>query len=217
MVQEGKTLNLYQRIVKVMSEVPNIPKRGYNSYSKYNYVLATDVINEVSKLLWKHGISLTISEKEFSREKVDKNFFSTIKCTATFTNIDDPNDFKEVDYYSVSADTLDKDIFKAKTNGLKYVLTETFLIVTDLIIDTEQDSVRKKNSIPTGGTIEKHYPSSNLQKLYVKLSECTSGLDTDQKKQYVEKTLGVSSADLKKKDDAFVLKCIEKLENQSEQ
>ena len=151
-----KTETLLQRMSAITAEAQAIPKRGYNSYSNYYYVMAVDVIEELQKLFTKWGVQLIISEKSLERINPpgNKNFYSTLKCTATFLNIDNPLDKIEVDYFSVSADTLDKDIFKAKTNGLKYLLTQQFLIVTNDLIDTEdskhepiQDKPVKKDSI----------------------------------------------------------------------
>jgi len=62
--------------------------------------------------------------------------------------VDDPKDFHETTYYSVSADTLDKDIFKAKTNGLKYLFTQEFKLVTDDFVDTEQSGKHEKEEPP---------------------------------------------------------------------
>lgn len=130
-------MNIYQKMSAITAEVAHIPKRGYNSFSNYKYVLAVDVINEVSKLLVKHGIYLSISETEFDRRECGKNYVSLVRCDADFIDIDDPEQKVRFTYNTVSADTLDKDIFKAKTNGLKYLFTQAFLIVTDNVIDSE--------------------------------------------------------------------------------
>jgi len=139
----AKKLNLFQRLSLISEEADKIPKNGYNSFSKYKYVQAVDVIGSIKKLLIKHGIFLSIKENSVTREQYGKNFHSTIHCTATFTNVDDPKDSINVDYSSTAADTLDKDIFKAKTGGMKYLFTQMFLIVTDDFIDPEEQKPLK--------------------------------------------------------------------------
>jgi hypothetical protein len=131
--------NLQQRKLAIMQEAQTIDKKGLNKFSNYKYVRAVDVIEEIQKLLIKHGVTISISETECEREIQGKNFHTTLKCQAIFRNVDKPEDQETITYYSISADTLDKDIFKAKTNGLKYLLTETFMLVTDALIDTEED------------------------------------------------------------------------------
>jgi hypothetical protein len=133
---------------KITEDCENIPKNGYNSFSNYKYVTAIDVIGHIKKLLIEHGVSLKISENKLERSQHGKNFHSFIECEATFTNVDNKDDFTNVKYMSVSADTLDKDIFKAKTNGLKYLLSQTFLIVTNDFIDTESDKGQKEMMAP---------------------------------------------------------------------
>jgi hypothetical protein len=141
--KEVVSLNIYERLSAISEEVEAIPKRGKNKFSNYDYVMAVDVIGYIKKLLVKYGVYLSITEIEMERtpKTVDnKNWHSKIKCQGEFINIDNPKDKHTVTYYSVSADTLDKDIFKAKTNGLKYLLSQQFLIVTDDFVDTENDS-----------------------------------------------------------------------------
>ena len=130
-------MNIYQRMLKISEEAESIPKNGWNDYSKYKYVRAVDLIGHIKKLLVKHGVHLDIEETNIERTLHGKNFHSEIHCEGVFTNVEDPKEQIRVPYYSVSADTLDKDIFKAKTNGLKYLLSQTFKVVTDDFIDTE--------------------------------------------------------------------------------
>jgi len=131
-------MNIYQKLLAITAEAEKIPKNGYNTFSKYHYVRAVDALGHIKKLLEKYNIHLSLSETECKRYRDGKNFHTEIKVTAKFINIEDPKDYHETTYYSVSADTLDKDIFKAKTNGLKYLFTQEFKLVTDDFVDTEQ-------------------------------------------------------------------------------
>jgi hypothetical protein len=153
-------LNIYQRLLKITEEAEQIPKRGWNDFSKYNYVMAVDVIGHVKKLLVKYGVYASVSElnhQRTSKKEDGKNWHSTIACVGSFFCIDNPTDKHEVSYFSTSADTLDKDIFKAKTNGLKYLFSQQFLIVTDDFIDAENHDVENPaNQKPITISNEQH-------------------------------------------------------------
>lgn len=130
--------NIYQRLSLITEEAGQIPKRGKNTFSNYNYVLAVDVIGHIRKLLIKHGVHVSISETEnLKRYRDGKNFHCETTSTAKFINIDNPTDIHEVRYHAVAADTLDKDIYKAKTGGLKYLFSQEFKIITNDFIDVE--------------------------------------------------------------------------------
>jgi hypothetical protein len=139
------TRNIYQRMLAISSEASNIPKRGHNSYAHYDYVRAVDVIAEIGKLLVTHGVYLSISELDYKRERYEKpnekgmSNNSIVRCMARFVNVDCPNDEVAVEYYGVASDSSDKDIYKAKTGALKYLLTQQFLVVTDAVADPEEN------------------------------------------------------------------------------
>ncbi len=136
-------LNIYQRLLAITEDAEQIPKRGRNDFSHYDYVLAVDVVGHIRKLLIKHGVHVSISETgDLKRYKDGKNFHSEVFCSAKFTNIDDPKDVHEVTYYAVAADTLDKDIYKAKTGGLKYLFSQEFKLITNDFVDVETSDDR---------------------------------------------------------------------------
>jgi hypothetical protein len=131
-------------MLKVTENIQNIEKKGHNDYSNYDYVRAVDVISEVQKELVKNKIYLAISEMDHkvssvAKEKGGFTNYSDITCKATFFNVEKPEEKIEVMYFARASDSGDKDIYKAKTNGLKYLLTQQFMIVTDVLIDAEQD------------------------------------------------------------------------------
>ena len=172
-------MNIYEKLLAITEEAEKIPKNGYNSFSKYNYVRAVDALGHIKKLLIKYKIHLTLSEKECKRYRDGNNFHTEINGVARFIDVEDPKDYHETTYYSVSADTLDKDIFKAKTNGLKYLFMQEFKLVTDDFIDTEQNG---KHEQPETGKI-----TDDQLDIINKLVKETS---TDEKKfmAYVTKT-----------------------------
>jgi len=139
MTEATGSMNIYQKLLTITEEAEQIPKNGFNDFSKYKYVKAVDALGAIRKLLIKHKVHLAISEISCKRYRDGKNFHTEIECEATFINTENPTDMHKTKFFSVSADTLDKDIFKAKTNGLKYLFTQEFKLVTDDFIDTEQN------------------------------------------------------------------------------
>lgn len=136
-------LNLWQKMSCIQAEVEDVPKNGMNKFSGYKYVMAVDIVESIRKLLTKYNVVCTVKEVDMTRSlegiKEDKkNFHTVIKCVGTFINADNPEEREEVPYFAVAADTLDKDIYKAKTGGIKYLFIQTFKIPSDLI-DPEDD------------------------------------------------------------------------------
>ena len=170
---------LAQRMIRITDESSKIRKNGYNNYSKYDYVKAVDVFNEVQKLLVKNGVGLSISEVEYHRERFEKdkggfNFHSIIKNVARFYSVDNKEDFEEVSYYATAADTLDKDIYKAKTGGLKYLFTQRFLIVTDDVIDPEEERQPKNQQAAQRPVKNKQYIAPTKQPINRQITAKTS-------------------------------------------
>ena len=44
--------SIYQKIAKAMSNINRIPKRGYNSFHKYEYVLEADLLDHIRPILF---------------------------------------------------------------------------------------------------------------------------------------------------------------------
>lgn len=148
--------NIYQKMLEIEKKVDAIPKNGWNDYSKYSYVQAVDVVGYIRKLLIEQRIKLEISEKKTTRIKDGKNFHTILESEAAFVNVDEPTDRIVVSFSGVGADTLDKDIYKAKTGGLKYLLIQEFLIPSDDFVDPEKNNNAEKqtNQPDTKKTVE---------------------------------------------------------------
>jgi len=187
--------NIYERLNCITEEAEKIPKNGWNDFSKYKYIQAVDVLGAIRKLLLKYNIHLTLSETEFKRYREGKNFHTEIKVTAKFINIDDPKDFHETTYYSVSADTLDKDIFKAKTNGLKYLFTQEFKLVTDDFVDTEQNHKGEKSQ-PEAEPIT----DEQVERIFTLQEACN--IPSDEFSERLKKKYKVDNVDRLNTDDA---------------
>lgn len=141
-------LNIHEKMFNVANKVAHIPKNGYNEYSDYKYVQASDVVSGVKKILMEERIKFKVDYLSHHREMHGKNFHTEVRSKATFINVDNPVDKYETEFMSISADTLDKDLFKAQTNGIKYLFISEFQIETDDgLVDVENAS---KSPVPQG-------------------------------------------------------------------
>ncbi len=90
---EQKT-NLAGKLLAVQTEL-KVPKNQFNSFGKYSYRNAEDIVEEVKPLANKYGILLTLSD---SLDIADGRVY--IKSTAKVTNVESPNEFIEVTAYA---------------------------------------------------------------------------------------------------------------------
>lgn len=165
-------MNIYEKMLAITEEVQNVEKKGFNAFSNYKYVRAVDVVEAIQKSIIKHGVFIAISEldNKISSEPRDKggfNHYSDLKCHATFINAEKPEEKIEVEYFARASDTGDKDIYKAKTNGLKYLYTQQFMLVTDVLIDAEEEKAPKVDKLAP-------IPGNPVQTTLPKCADCGS-------------------------------------------
>jgi hypothetical protein len=61
-MEEKKVLNIFEKLVNIQSEL-KAPKGQYNSFGKYKYRSAEDILEAVKPLCHTHGTVLTISDE----------------------------------------------------------------------------------------------------------------------------------------------------------
>lgn len=113
------------KLALVMGEVSRIPKKGYNDYHKYHYVLESDVLDSVREALVKHRVvilpTLLSSRRHGDLTEVDLQF----------TIIDgDSGDTYASMFTGSGSDKGDKGVYKAYTGAYKYYLMKLFMIPT---------------------------------------------------------------------------------------
>lgn len=86
--------NVYEKLLTVQSEL-KAPKSQYNSFGKYNYRSAEDIVEAAKPLCKEHGILLTLSD---SVELVGEKAY--IKATASVVDVADPSGKVEVSAYA---------------------------------------------------------------------------------------------------------------------
>lgn len=143
-----KRTTLIQRLHAITQEFQVVEKRGRNQRQSYDFVKASDVIEATRKMMFKHDVFNTITELECKRTQPlpEKNMLHTIlKMEAKFYCADEPSDSMTVQFYGVGADPGDKDIYKAKTGGLKYLYQMMFKIPTEMD-DPEHETSNGNNT-----------------------------------------------------------------------
>lgn len=86
--------NLAVKLLAVQTEL-KVPKNQFNSFGKYSYRNAEDIVEAVKPLVNKYGILLTLSD---SLDIAEGRVY--IKSTAKVMNTEAPNEFIEVTAYA---------------------------------------------------------------------------------------------------------------------
>ena len=116
--------------------------------TKYKAISEEKVTTAVREQLVKQGIVIIPIEqqsenKELIRTEKSVNMLTTVHVKYRIQNIDDVNDFIEVESNGTGVDTQDKGVGKAMTYAYKYMLLRTFAIPTgedpDKISSAETD------------------------------------------------------------------------------
>lgn len=134
--------NIYQRMALVTAELPIVAKNLFVETSKdkgYNAVSERDIKEAVKPLETKYGIySFPVNREIVSDEILQSEtqygtkttFFSRIKTTYRFVNLDMVSDYVEIVSFSEGIDSQDKGSGKAMTYGDKYCLMAAYKICT---------------------------------------------------------------------------------------
>jgi hypothetical protein len=132
--QEKKTLNIYQKILGVMSELKYIQKGSNKVNGMYSFVSHDQVTAAIHPLLVKHGIVIVPTVEEIKQE----GNRTQVLLRVLFVSADvDHNCYVDANRYSFSVlscgygiDSGDKGPGKAISYAYKYALLKTFCLET---------------------------------------------------------------------------------------
>lgn len=138
------------KLVKILSALGAVEKKGYNKNQNYHYMREVDVLEALKQQLVENKIILLTSSRFVEmrdKPKTDKNenkvveFVTTVETTHRFI---DSESGEELTITSVGSgyDSLDKGASKAITASVKYALLKTFMI-SDEGADIENDGETK--------------------------------------------------------------------------
>lgn len=143
-------VNIYQKINEVMKNIEYLTKDDKVEFgtTKYKAISEEKVTTAVREQLVKQGIVIIpvkqeSENKELIRTEKSVNMLTSVHVKYRIQNIDDINDFIEVESNGTGVDTQDKGVGKAMTYAYKYMLLRTFAIPTgedpDKISSAETD------------------------------------------------------------------------------
>lgn len=149
------SLNLHQRIVRIMETMGAIKKTGKTNYGeKFEYHKIDDVDDKLQDALVKHGVVATVTNirdsKLESREGVDKYGNSRVEYSAqclieiTLVNADNPSDTSMIIGWGQGLDYSDKAIGKAMSYAQKSAYLSAFHLRGQP--DIEEDSSQSTSS-----------------------------------------------------------------------
>lgn len=126
MTEQLKPLNIYQRVLAVMSELHYVQKGDKTVNGQYTFVSHDSVSEKVQPLLVKHGIVVVPNVRTLKQE----HNRTEIVLDVTFINTDMPSDAFNVCYPGYGIDNGDKGPGKAISYAFKYALLKTFCLKT---------------------------------------------------------------------------------------
>ena len=197
-------MNIFQKINEVMKAIEYLTKDDKVEFgnTKYKAISEEKVTTAVRKELVKQGIVIipimqesTVTELIRTDKSVNQR--ADVHTRYRIQNIDDVNDFIEVESNGSGVDTQDKAVGKAMTYAYKYMLLRTFAIPTgedpDKISSAETD-YKIQNEIESQKVI-----SEKLRKGLDKSIE-NNKLDDETVIKILEKYGYTSTAEIKMKD-----------------
>jgi len=143
-------MNIFEKINAVMKEIEYLTKDDKVEFgtTKYKAISEEKVTTAVRNELVKQGIVILPIEqqsenKELIRTEKSVNMLTSVHVKYRIQNIEDTNDYIEVESNGTGVDTQDKGVGKAMTYAYKYMLLRTFAIPTgedpDKISSAETD------------------------------------------------------------------------------
>lgn len=154
-----KSLNVYERLLKVQTEAKTVIQTGFNDYSKYAYTKEVDYQGELKPLLGSNRLAIV------SRGIKDvKELGQTVVVTMSYSlvNVDSPEDKIDMDFIGAGRDTEvkgetvgEKAYAKAMTMCNKYMLAKVFQLESEDNDDSKTPDAKakgKKGEEPKGDT-----------------------------------------------------------------
>ena len=140
--------NIAKKLLAVMAECAYVAKNGLNSFHKYKYATAEDVLQKVNESLTKNKIACVavpelIEFTDVTNLKGNTEHLATVKVEITLIDSDSG---EEVKIYGIGSgqDAGDKAVMKAQTAANKYAYMLSFCIATG--DDPEADSKTDENN-----------------------------------------------------------------------
>ena len=203
----AETKNLTQKLLNVQRDL-KAPKGQYNSFGKYKYRSAEDILEAVKPINVKNGILLTITD-----EPILIGEWHYIKASATVT---DGVDNLTVTAYARESETkkgqdLSQITGTASSYARKYALNGLYLI--DDTKDADTDEYRNQGNKAPASKSASQAEIGNLKKEIIAFSKLMTEKGKDVKPEQVEQTLNIT--DYAKLNSEDVKEAVNKLKGWS--
>jgi len=116
---------IYHKLSKVLAETGRIPKRGYNAFHKYYYVLEADAFEVLRPLFAKHGLAIV-----FGSDLIEDGPQNKVRVRCTITIGDGDGNTIRTTVWAEAQDKSDKAVAKAYTGAMKIWCYKSFMIST---------------------------------------------------------------------------------------
>lgn len=126
MAKATDTLNLYQRIHAVMSDLDYIQKDPKKAGLQFSYASHDKVTAAVREVCVKHGLLCFPSVQSYNQDGNRTEVYLRTK----FINIDNPQEWEEVFSVGFGVDPQDKGPGKGVSYAFKYALLKAFMLET---------------------------------------------------------------------------------------
>lgn len=130
-------MNIYEKWLEIMKSVEYLSKDDTISFgaTKYKAISEEKVTSAIRPFLTKYGVLIlpklqTSKNKELIRTEKAINMLTEVHVTYRIQNVEDKEDFFEVESDGAGVDTQDKGIGKAMTYAYKYMLLRSLAIPT---------------------------------------------------------------------------------------
>ena len=200
-------LNLTQKLLNAQAEL-KAPKGQYNSFGKYKYRSAEDILEAVKPINAKHGVLLTITD-----EPVLVGDWHYIKATATITDGTESIVVTAYARESLNKKGMDDSQITgtASSYARKYALNGLYLI--DDTKDADTDEYRNQGNKTPAVKSATQAEIGNLKKEIIAFSKLMTEQGKEVKPEQVEQTLNIT--DYAKLNSEDVKEAVNKLKGWS--
>lgn len=119
---------LASKLVKVIGQVTNVPKNGFNDFHKYAFARAEDVLAVLRASMAQNGLAAHTTVLDHETEQISGKEIRTSVVLAVSVVDSESGEACTSYYVGQGVDKGDKAYYKAYTGALKYALQQMFLL-----------------------------------------------------------------------------------------
>ena len=146
--KKAESMNVLQRLHRVMETVGNMTTDSRNNFQKYNYVTEQKITLNVQAALIQHGVMVFPIEEHIETVTGSTGVLCTVTTKYRCANIDNVAEYIDVVSSSSDIDKTGAHVPKAKTMCYKYLWRQLFAI------SCGDDPDKKRNTVIGGKVAE---------------------------------------------------------------